>query len=130
MFALTTKNTQIISSLDVCKTPVPNGLVTVPYPNIGMTAQGNPAATKVFIAGMPALTRKSKCMPSSGDEPGSAGGVAASTIKGQVAFVASSLKVKIQGSPSVRLNDATTHNNRNAAGQPAAPSQTKVKVKS
>ena len=130
MYALTTKNAQIISSLDVCKTPSPSGVVPVPYPNIGLTAQGAPAAMKVFIAGMPALNKRSKCAPSSGDEAGVAGGVVSSTIKGPVAFVASSLKVKIQGAPAVRQNDATTHNQKNAMGQAAAPCQTKVRIRS
>ncbi|MFW5836902.1 MAG: DUF4150 domain-containing protein [Desulfovibrionaceae bacterium] len=130
MFALCTKNAQIVSQLDVCKTPSPSGVTPVTYPNIGMTAQGNPPASKVRIAGMPALNKKSQCAPSSGDEAGTAGGVVSSVIKGPVAFAAGSLKVKIQGSPAVRQNDATTHNQKNAAGQAAAPCQTKVKINS
>lgn len=130
MYALTTKNTQIVSNLDVCKTPSPSGITPVAYPNIGMTAQANPAALKVLIAGMPALNRKSQCAPSSGDEAGTAGGVVSSTVKGPVAFSAGSMKVTLQGSPAVRQNDAATHNQNNASGQAAAPSQVKVRIKS
>ncbi len=130
MYACTTKNAQILSNADVCKTPSPGGPVPVPYPNVGQTAQANPASTKVRIAGMPALNKKSRCQPSTGDEAGSAGGMVSSAIKGPVAFTAGSLKVKIQGSPAVRMNDPTTHNNNNAVGQVVAPSQNKVRIKS
>ncbi len=128
MFACTTKNTQIMSNLDVCKTPAPNGTVPVPYTNIGFTAQGAPVAMKVRIVGLPALNKKSKCAPSTGDEPGAPGGVRSSTIKGPVQFLTASTKVKLQGSPAVRQNDTTKHNQGNAVGSASFPCQSKVRI--
>jgi len=128
MYAVTKASGQMVSSLDVCKTPAPSGTVTVPYPNVGSPPLGLPAAAKVLIGGMPALNRNSKCVPSSGDEGGTLGGVASGVFKGEAGFVGSSLKVVIQGAPAVRLNDATLHNQNNAAGSVAAPSQTVVQI--
>lgn len=128
MFACTTKSTQIQSNLDVCKTPSPNGLVPVPYTNIGFTSQCVNPSIKVKIVGMPALNKKSKCLPSAGDEPGSAGGLRSSVIKGQITFASASKKVKIQGSPAVRNTDGTKHNQANAEGNVSMPSQSKVTI--
>lgn len=131
MFAVTTNSGQLMCpGLDVCKLPTPGGPVPTPYPNTAPPALGQPTTTKVLIGGMPALHRNSKCTPSSGDEPGVAGGVASSMIKGPVGFVTSSTKVMLQGTPAVRLSDTTTHNNNNAAGSVAMPSQNKVMIMS
>lgn len=130
MFALTTGSGQLLGTPDVCKTPAPPpaGTVPVPYPNTAPSSLGMPQATKVLIGGMPGLNRNAKCAPSSGDEPGALGGVASGIIKGPASFVASSLKVMVQGAPAVRLSDATTHNNNNIPGFVVAPSQTKVLI--
>lgn len=130
MFAVSTGSGQVMGFADVCKTPAPPpvGTVPVPYPNQATTSMGVPPCVKVLIAGMPALNRNAKCVPSNGDEPGAYGGVVSGIIKGPVAFVTSSMKVMVQGAPAVRLSDSTTHNNNNTVGMVLAPSQTKVLI--
>jgi uncharacterized Zn-binding protein involved in type VI secretion len=129
MYACNTKPTPVTCSLDVCKTPTSGPPAPVPYPNIAFTAHGKPAASKVRIAGFPALTKKTRLITSTGDEPGVAGGVRSSTIKGIVAFTSGSGKVFIQGSPAVRQNDTTKHNNGNGRGEALTPCQLKVLIK-
>lgn len=129
MYACNTKATPVSCPLDVCKTPAPNGAVPVPYPNVAFTAQGKPVANKVRIAGFPALNKKTRLMVSTGDEPGVVGGARSSTIKGAVVFTSGSRKVRIQGSPAVRHNDTTSHNNKNGRGQASVPCQLKVLIR-
>jgi len=130
MFAVTTDSGQLHSSLDVCNTESPAGPVPAVYANHASPALGMPRAEKVLIAGMPALHKNSKCLPSSGDEAGTGGGVMSATSKGAVIFTTASSKVMIEGSPAVRLNDSTSHNNHNAAGQVSMPGQTKIMIQS
>ncbi len=131
MFAVTKQNGQCMAMPDVCKTPVPPGApVPMPYPNISMPMMGNPATLKVMICGMPALTKASKIPMSNGDQPGVAGGVASSKIMGPTEFILSSMKVKLEGNPAVRLGDTTKQNDGNAVGAVLAPSQAKVMVMS
>ena len=129
MYACNTKPTPVTCALDVCKTPTSGPPVPVPYPNIGFTAHGKPVACKVRIGGFPALTKKTRLVTSTGDEPGVVGGIKSASIKGTVAFTSGSKKVFIQGSPAVRQNDATKHNNDNGRGVASTPCQFKVLIK-
>ncbi|OWY26793.1 DUF4150 domain-containing protein [Herbaspirillum robiniae] len=131
MFAVTKQNGQCMSPADVCKTPAPPAPpIPVPYPNIAMPMMGNPATTKVMISGMPALNKASKIPMSNGDQAGVAGGLASSKIMGPVEFVMSSMKVKLEGNPAVRLGDTTKQNDGNTVGAVTAPSQSKVMIMS
>jgi uncharacterized Zn-binding protein involved in type VI secretion len=131
MFAVTKKAGQCMGMPDVCKTPAPPAPpVPIPYPNIAMPMMGNPATTKVFICGMPALTKASKITLSSGDEAGVAGGVVSGKNMGPAEFVMSSLAVKLEGNPAVRLGDTTKHNDGNIVGAVLAPSQSVVMIMS
>ena len=129
MFAVTKEKGQLFSQLDVCKTPVPSAPpVPTPYPNMAMPPTGNPAAKKVIICGMPALTKASKIRPSNGDQPGVALGIKSSKIMGAAEFITGSSKVKIEGKPAVFLNNMTKHNEVNAVGSVVVPSQNKVMI--
>jgi len=131
MFAVTKQSGQCMGMPDVCKTPVPLAPpVPIPYPNIAMPMMGNPATMKVLIAGMPALTKASKITISSGDEAGVAGGVVCGKNMGPAEFVMSSLTVKLEGNPAVRLGDMTKHNDGNIVGAVLAPSQAVVMIMS
>lgn len=131
MFAVTKQAGQCFAMPDVCKTPAPPAPpVPIPYPNIAMPMMGNPATTKVLIAGMPALTKSSKITISSGDEAGVAGGVVSGKIMGPAEFIMGSMKVKLEGNPAVRLGDPTKQNDGNAVGAVLAPSQAKVMIMS
>ncbi|MGF6649520.1 hypothetical protein OKW34_000082 [Paraburkholderia youngii] len=129
MFAATKAGGQCTAALDVCKTPTPGGApVPLPYPNIGMPPMASPTTVKVLIGGMPALTRSSQIPLTSGDEGGVAGGVVSSGVMGKMKFMSGSRSVRFEGSPAVRLNDQTQHNDGNAVGAVLTPSQTTVMV--
>jgi hypothetical protein len=116
---------------DVCKTPTPGGPVPMPYPNIAMCVQANGESSKVKISGAWALTVNSKIPMSSGDEPGTVGGVISNLFKGEVHYKKGSSKVKIQGKAAVHVTSLTGHNGSNAnmpAGLQAVPSQATVLV--
>lgn len=130
MFALSIAGGQCLAGTDVCNVPSPAGPVPTPFPNSGMPQLGTPPSTKVLVCGMPALNKSAKIPLTNGDQAGTAGGVTSGTIMGQVEFTKGSAKVRIDGSPAVRLGDATKHNNGNAPGAILAPSQTKVMVMS
>jgi Domain of unknown function (DUF4150) len=121
-----------ITAPDICKTVVGPSVVPTPYPSLGMPSTGNPTTKKVFIDGAMALTKASKIQPVSGDEAGASGGggVVSNKVMGCVEYIMSSLKVKLEGNPAVRLTDTVKINDGNTVGMNAAPSQTKVMVMS
>ena len=131
----TTAGGMAIGFPDACKTPTPAGPVPIPYPN---TAMMNQAATgsctnKVKIVNKPALTSKSKVPISTGNEAGSAGGVASSKIKGEAQFTKTSTKVKLEGSPAAYHTCTMGQNGKPfnvPSGVHTVPSQTKVKTDS
>ena len=60
---------------DVCKTPTPAGPIPIPYPNIGKSSDTSSGPTTVKTDGQMPMTKDANYMMSTGDEPGSAGGV-------------------------------------------------------
>ena len=101
---------------DVCLTPTPGGPVPIPYPNTGDLGQAVKVSTSVTIGGKPVILADSEIPTTTGDEPGSVGGVSSGMIKGKVTFVTFSTKVKVEGKGVVRLGDTTQQNNGNAVG--------------
>ncbi len=131
MFATTIAGgMQNITVPDICKTVVGPAVVPIPYPDIGIPSSATPTAIKVFIVGALALTKMSKTVPTNGDQAGASGGggVTSSTIMGPAEYIMSSLKVKIEGNPAVRLTDTMKMNNGNTVGINCAPSQSKVMI--
>jgi small ligand-binding sensory domain FIST len=131
MFVTTIAGGMVMSTVpDICKTQVGPANVPIPYPNIGVPSMGNPTTRKVFVVGAPALTKSSKLQPTNGDQPGASGGggVVSSKIMGPDEYILSSMKVKFEGNPAVRLTDMTKVNDGNTIGLGCAPSQTKVMV--
>ena len=101
---------------DVCKTPTPGGPVPIPYPNLAVASDLSGGSKTVSIAGN-STTIKGCCYANStGDEPGSVGGVASGKFKGKAEFVLYSFDVKIEGKNACRMGDLMTHNDRNAVG--------------
>ena len=68
---------------DVCKTPSPGGPIPIPYVNIAMDSQLAEGSTKTKIEGNPIALESSNISTSSGDEPGTAGGIMSSKFKGK-----------------------------------------------
>jgi hypothetical protein len=101
---------------DVCKTPSPGGPVPVPYPNVGKSADTSAGPTTVTCDGSMPMTQSAKYLMTSGDEPGTLGGVISSTFMAEAEFSMYSFDVKIEGKGACRLGDPLFHNKKNAFG--------------
>jgi Domain of unknown function (DUF4150) len=99
---------------DVCKTPTPGGPVPLPYPNISQasTLSGGTTTVKVDGGNMAAI-KGSKFAMSSGDEPGTVGGVKSSTFKQASTWLLYSFDVKLDGQNACRFSDKKFQNNEN-----------------
>ncbi len=99
---------------DVCKTPTPAGPVPMPYPNISMSSSlSDGTKTVVADGGNMIAIKESKYATSSGDEPGTAGGVTSSTFKKESPWITYSFDVKFDGSNVCRLPDKKFQNQKN-----------------
>lgn len=101
---------------DVCKTPSPAGPVPIPYPNIGKSSDTAKGSKTVKIQKATTMLKGSNFKTSTGDEPGSAGGVVSSKTKGKCEFILYSFDVKAEGKNVCRNGDLMTHNDKNAIG--------------
>src|SRR5262245_4380020 len=95
---------------DVCKTPTPGGPIPIPYPNLAMDSNLVDGAESVQIEGNPVTNVKSKISTSSGDEPGTVGGIMSNVNKGTCTWKMGSLDVKAEGESVVRFLDTSFHN--------------------
>jgi len=99
---------------DVCKTPAPPaGPIPIPYPNIAQSSDTAKGTKKVKCDGNPVCVKDSNFKTSSGDEAGSAGGVASSKTKGKAEFILYSFDVKFEGKNVARAFDMMLHNDKN-----------------
>jgi uncharacterized Zn-binding protein involved in type VI secretion len=98
---------------DVCKTPSPGGPVPVPYPNIAMSSNLDDGTTTVMADGEMIAVKGSTFSQSSGDEAGTAGGVASSVNMKEAQWISYSMDVKFEGRNVCRLQDRMTHNHQN-----------------
>lgn len=119
--------------VDACKTPSPGGPVPLPYPNIAMGTQysSGTLSSKVKIVNKETALENSEVSMSSGDEPGTVGGIMSNKFKGPLQMKSGSSKVKAEGKKIAHLTSMTGHNGSNAnvpVGAQVAPSQVKVIV--
>lgn len=98
---------------DVCKTPSPGGPVPTPYPNIALSANTADGSTTVECDGNSIMLSSSNFSISTGDEPGSLGGVKSNVIKGQADPLNYSFDVKVEGKNVVRKSDPMWQNKQN-----------------
>ncbi len=99
---------------DVCKTPAPGGLVPVPYPNIAFSKHLRKGTKTVKVdGGNPAAIKGSEFTTSTGDEPGTAGGVKSGTFKKEATWLTYSMDVKMEGKNVCRLTDKMLMNHGN-----------------
>ncbi len=98
---------------DVCKTPTPAGPIPIPYPNIAMSSDTAKGTKKVKCDGESTCTKDSNFKMSTGDEPGSAGGIISSKTKGKAEFILFSFDVKFEGKNATRAFDIMLHNDKN-----------------
>ena len=101
---------------DVCKTPVGNAVVPIPYPNIGKASDTSEGPKSVTIDGKMPMVKGAKYSTSSGDEAGSAKGVMSGSTKGECEFMMYSFDVKLEGKNVCRLGDPLFHNKKNIMG--------------
>jgi uncharacterized Zn-binding protein involved in type VI secretion len=106
---------------DVCKTPSPAGPIPIPYPNIAQSTDTAAGTKTVKVDGNPVMTKGSTFATSTGDEAGSAGGVASSCTKGKAEFVLYSFDVKFDGQNVARLGDLMLQNKGSAPNTPPFP---------
>jgi hypothetical protein len=103
--------TQVAAPPDVCNTPSPGGPpVPVPYVNSAQDAQLVNGSKRTTIGGHPIALESSSIAISSGDEPGTAGGIISAKFKGKLTWATSSPNVRIEGKGVVRFMDVTQHN--------------------
>lgn len=108
----------ILATVDVCLTKVGKPVVPIPYPNIAQSADADATAATVFINGHPVCTAASVFAASTGDQPGSQGGIKSGITEGPAEFITSSPDVFIEGEAAVRMGDLMISNDGNT---PPAP---------
>ena len=101
---------------DVCKTPTPGGPVPIPYPNTGMATNTSKGTKKVKVDGKMAMVKGAVYSMTTGDEPGSIGGIISGKIKGEAEYMMYSFDVKLEGKNACRLGDPLWHNKKNIVG--------------
>ncbi|EDM74965.1 hypothetical protein PPSIR1_18942 [Plesiocystis pacifica SIR-1] len=101
---------------DVCLTPTPSGPVPIPYPNIAQSADTSGGPPSVTCDGEMPMTKGATYSKSSGDEAGSAGGVASGVNRDAAEFMLYSFDVKFEGQGVCRLGDPLFHNAKNTMG--------------
>jgi uncharacterized protein DUF4150 len=106
---------------DVCLTPP--APVPVPYPNVALSSDADAAscARTLVVDGNPLMLKSSVFATSTGDEPGSAGGVVSGTFKGKAEFVSYSFDVIVEGRNVPRLGDLMVQNELTAPNTPPFP---------
>jgi hypothetical protein len=99
---------------DVCKTPSPGGPVPIPYPNIALAVNLAKGTTTVKADGGNMCAKYgSEFSRSTGDEPGTLGGVKSSTFMKEATWITYSFDVKLEGKGACRLTDKMFHNHQN-----------------
>ena len=100
---------------DVCKTPSPGGPVPLPYPNIARSSDLAKGTTTVSAdGGQMCANYGSEFSVSTGDEPGTLGGVKSGVQKKQATWLTYSFDVKLEAKGACRLSDKMLHNAENA----------------
>ena len=109
---------------DVCLTPSPTGPVPVPYPNVALSSTLAKGTKRVLVdGGSSAAIDGSEFSQSTGDEAGTAGGVASGANMAAATWLSFSTDVMLEGKPACRLTDKMLMNKGNtvcAAGEQQA----------
>lgn len=109
---------------DVCNTPTP-GPEPIDYPNIAYSRDLIKGTTSVLAdGGNMCAHRASEFATSTGDEPGTLGGVTSGVNMAEASWLSFSFDVKLEGKGACRLTDKMLHNHGNtvnAAGEVQEP---------
>ncbi len=100
---------------DVCITPFPTppGPMPIPYPNIAESKDLDGGSIMTKFDGNSVATLGSHISTSTGDEPGSMGGIISGTTKGKAFFIGFSPDVIVEMRPVCRKGDMMTMNDFN-----------------
>ncbi|MGH9195550.1 MAG: DUF4150 domain-containing protein [Acidimicrobiia bacterium] len=101
---------------DVCKTPAAPSPLPIPYPNIGMASDTSQGPTSVTTDGQMPMVKGAQYARSSGDEPGTLGGIISSVNMSVCEFLMYSFDVKFEGKNVCRMGDPLWHNKKNIMG--------------
>jgi len=101
---------------DVCKTPIGNAVVPIPYPNLGQSSDTVKGPKSVKTDGQMPMVKGAKYSKSTGDEPGSVGGVVSGVNKSECEYMMYSFDVKFEGKNVCRMGDPLFHNKKNIMG--------------
>ncbi len=113
-----------VAAPDVCKTPTPGGPVPLPYGNTALSRHTASGTKQVRVDRQPAMLKSSNFSTSTGDEPGTLGGIVSGKTRGKATPRSYSLDVKFEGQPVVRFTDLMVQNSGaapNAAGIVSQP---------
>lgn len=98
---------------DVCNTPTP-GPEPIDYPNIAYSRDLIKGTTSVLAdGGNMCAHRASEFATSTGDEPGTLGGVTSGVNMAEASWLSFSFDVKLEGKGACRLTDKMLHNHGN-----------------
>jgi hypothetical protein len=101
---------------DVCITPAAPSPIPIPYPNIGKSSDTDQGPTSVTTDGEMPMVKGAVYARSSGDEPGTNGGVLSGVNMNVCEFLLYSFDVKFEGNNVCRLGDPLWHNKKNIMG--------------
>jgi uncharacterized Zn-binding protein involved in type VI secretion len=118
--------THVAAPPDVCKVPTPGGPVPTPFVNSAQDAMLTKGSKTTVIEGNAIALASSELSTSSGDEPGTAGGIISSKFKGKLTWGSSSIDVKVEGKGVVRFLDSTLHNGNTSNDFFASNGRTKL----
>jgi len=106
--------TAVATLPDVCKTPSPGGPVPLPYPNIAVSRDLAAGTRTIRVdGGNMAAHQASRLSRSTGDEPGTFGGVKSSTHRKEATWMTYSFDIKLEGHGACRLTDKLLMNHGN-----------------
>ncbi len=102
---------------DVCKTPVGNSMVPIPYSITAKQADDANTVTSVRMTGKRAHNMASIVTKCTGDAPGTGKGIKSGTTESVCHPKTHSGAVRIRGEWAIRHNDVWEMNNRNTIGK-------------
>ncbi|MFM0647716.1 DUF4150 domain-containing protein [Paraburkholderia bryophila] len=111
-------------AISVNKTP-PLG-VPVAYDNNAQCVQAIPNVSNILVACAPAHNLATIIPVTTGDAPGSMGGVSSGTVCASSRHINGANTVLLHGMPTTRMTDPTQQNATNAIGTGTSPSQTHI----
>jgi hypothetical protein len=100
---------------DVCKIPAPF-TPPIPFPNIGRSADTTNGPKSVKIDGQMPMVKSAQYSKSTGDEPGTVGGIVSGVNRNVCEYMIYSMNVFFEGKNVCRMGDPLFHNKKNIMG--------------